>query len=81
VQLCFDLIDGRAEAGLNGQPLGVVCWPEMPGRFDITEWLANRNELEVTVSLLETPAPTPRPPHRGQSDAGGLLGEVKLEIR
>jgi hypothetical protein len=80
VVLCLELVDGRADVTLNGEPVGVACWPDLPRRFEIKEQLAIRNELVVAVSLLDEPEPTPRPPSRGAGDPGGLIGDVRLEI-
>jgi hypothetical protein len=80
VHLCFALVDGHAEVALNGESLGIACWPDCPQRFNITHLLENRNELVVRLSLLDTPRPTPRPPSRGADSPGGLIGEVQLEI-
>ncbi len=81
VMLVFDQIDALGRASLNGRPLGEFRWPEMPARFDVTRLLEESNELTVEVELPRAPegvTPIPRP---GTGDqAGGLTGEVRLEI-
>jgi hypothetical protein len=60
-------LSDRAEVALNCQPLGTVAKHDCPWEADITALLRPRNEL---VMLLDA-----------DSDAGGLWGEVALEIR
>ena len=66
IWLTFGGIEGRAAIRLNGEPLG-----DADGggsfEFEVTGRLRPRNELVVTVEA--------------DSDAGGLWGEVALEIR
>ena len=81
VMLVFDQVDTRARVSLNGRPLGEFRWPEMPSRFDVTRSLEESNELVVEVELPRVPegcAALPRP--GGTDKAGGLTGEVRLEI-
>jgi hypothetical protein len=67
VWLTLSGLSDRAEVALNGQPLGTVAERDCPWETDITALLGPRNEL---VMLLDT-----------DNDAGGLWGEVALEIR
>ena len=83
IQLRLELVDGVATVSLNDELLGTACWPDFPKRFDITGRLRNRNELRIGVELLEADQgaiATDRPPGRTTSNAGGLVGEVLLEI-
>jgi len=65
VWLTFAGIEGTAEISLNGQALG--RFTETPIELDVTALLGKRNELVVLVS--------------SESDAGGLWGDVALDIR
>ncbi len=83
LRLRLDLVDGAATVSLNNEPLGAACWPDFPRHFDITGRLQTRNELRIGVELLEaeqSATTSNRPPGRAASDAGGLVGEVHLEI-
>jgi hypothetical protein len=64
---------------LSDHPLGTVQSDRPAGRFDITSLLAERNLLEVFV---EHPALDDGRPLAGSDVriAGGLVGEVRLEI-
>lgn len=80
VWLVFDRFDHEAAVVLNGQPLGKFAGPDGPQHLDITPVLLAHNELTVDVSL---PAEafddaSARGDRAGQ--AGGLVGEVRLEI-
>jgi beta-galactosidase/beta-glucuronidase len=82
VWLVLEGADARATVTLNGQPLGIVPGPDCQTEFDVTTMLQEQNELIVVV---ECPAcdgdrPLPRTPDR-QQRPGGLIGEVRLEIR
>ena len=81
LSICLEMIDGRASLSLNHRQLGTWCWPDFPKRFDITGQLLPRNELVIRIELPdESVAAIQRPPGRKSSDAGGLVGEVRLEI-
>jgi hypothetical protein len=67
VWLTFAGIEGRAEVSLNGQALGVYEGTGEPPEFEVTRLLGARNELVIEVESA--------------SDAGGLWGEVALEVR
>ena len=56
---------GRADAALNGQPLG--HWDAAPFEVEVTGLLRERNELVVRLHVTEP--------------GSGLWGEVALEIR
>jgi beta-galactosidase/beta-glucuronidase len=80
VWLVLEGVDHRASVALNGLAVGVVEGYQAPCRFDITFLLEPHNGLAVEVSL---PAavfhdPALRPGRAGL--AGGLIGEVRLEI-
>ncbi len=66
VWLVVELTGSRAAVRLNGRLLGGVGLGDAVGRFDITDLLADRNALEIDVGR-ELPA-------------GGLVGQVRLEI-
>lgn len=67
VWLTFAGVEGHAEVSLNGQALGSGAGAEGPFEFEITGLLQVRNELTVEVSAA--------------GGAGGLWGEVALEVR
>ncbi len=67
VWLTFAGVEGTADVGLNGRPLGRHEGGDEPFEFEVTELMLARNELSVEV---EAP-----------SDAGGLWGETALEVR
>jgi hypothetical protein len=81
VWLVCDGADLRGAAALNGRVLGPIEGYRAPTRFDVTGDLQPRSELIVDVEL---------PPLGYQSElnlrpdraglAGGLIGEVRLEI-
>ncbi len=65
---------------LAGDLLGTIGPSNPPGRYDITEWLRERNHLDIVVehpplddATLANDDITTRLP-------GGLVGEVRLEI-
>jgi hypothetical protein len=75
VWLVVDQPRSRGSVELNHQRLG-----EAGGRFDITEYLDDHNQLEIVV---EHPALDARGVARDDGDTGslgGLVGEVRLEI-
>jgi hypothetical protein len=70
----------RGTVSLSGNPLGSVQWGGPPGRFAITALLEDHNRLEIVV---EHPAldDALRPDDDSVTQvAGGLVGEVRLEI-
>ena len=75
-------VDAYGDVVLNETTLGEVRCDSMPGRFDVTATLTDRNQLVIEVELPRTDddsAPLTRPAGREQL-AGGLVGEVRLEI-
>jgi hypothetical protein len=70
----------RGTISLNGKSLGHVVWGGPVFRYDITDQLQDRNQLEIVVDhpLLDGTI------HRDDDDfsqiPGGLVGEVRLEI-
>lgn len=80
VWLALDGVDYQAAVALNGHPLGLVEGYEAAARIDITGILESHNVLAVEVSL--PPAVFHDPKLRGGRAglAGGLTGEVRLEI-
>jgi hypothetical protein len=60
-------VDGTAEVRLNDAPLGCRQGADGPFEFEVTELLRPRNDLCVEVVEL--------------TGAGGLWGEVALEVR
>ena len=82
VMLLFQQVDAWGHLLLNGQPLGKIPPGAGPTRFDVTDRLLPRNELTVDVDLPRLTADSPpleRPAGRADK-AGGLVGEVQLEI-
>lgn len=83
VWLVVERVRGRAEIALDGHPLGTTDSSGGGAAFDVTERLARRNTLRVTV---EWPAIDPATgaavddAWRGEA-GGGLVGEVRLEVR
>lgn len=85
VDLAIDSVDGLGIANLNGELLGNLGESPMPARFDITARLRPRNELVIDVVRTEVSGnhlggdlQTSR---RQSPLTGGLVGEVRLEIR
>ncbi|MDZ4818925.1 MAG: hypothetical protein SGJ20_08140 [Planctomycetota bacterium] len=78
VWLILDGVRDRASVCLNGQPLGDIIESTQPLEVDVTGLLNERNMLEVEVSAPVDPAELPIPT---DSLPGGLVGEVRLEIR
>jgi hypothetical protein len=67
VWLTFAGIEGSAKIQLNGHALGELDKSSQDVEFDVTALLGARNELAVDVKATD--------------DAGGLWGEVALEVR
>jgi len=64
----------RGMVNFFDQPLGEVLHDASPGRFDITDHLQDHNRLDIIVEH-------PSAGREGEaSQAGGLIGEVRLEI-
>jgi beta-galactosidase/beta-glucuronidase len=79
VWLVVEGVDHEADVLLNGRPLGTMPGPR-PKRFDITALVEPHNVLHIEVRLsaaVFTDASV-----RGQraGRAGGVTGEVRLEI-
>lgn len=67
IWLVCDGADPQASLTLNDEPLGTIDGPASPAEFDVTDRLRERN---VLVAIVES-----------ADRAGGLTGEVRLEIR
>jgi beta-galactosidase/beta-glucuronidase len=67
VWLVCDGAEASAAFSLNGDLLGSTAGPDSPAEFDVTTRLTERNELVAVVECTHC--------------AGGLTGEVRLEIR
>ena len=81
VEVTFLQVDAMATVSLNDQLLGSVPAGGDAARFEITGLLEQMNCLQVNVELprlTSESAPLQRPPDHQQ--AGGILGEVRLEI-
>ncbi|MEX0818771.1 MAG: hypothetical protein WD070_04230 [Pirellulaceae bacterium] len=72
VDLVLHKIQGLAIVTLNARRLGELKIGDPPRRFDLTNLLHARNELHIEVNL---------PRGVDDIDAGGIVGEVHLEIR
>ena len=74
-------VDLTGQAELNGLPLGSLTGWHATARFDVTSLLAERNELKIEVEL---PPLSYADEQRLRCDraglAGGVIGEVRLEI-
>lgn len=77
--LVIESVDLQADVSLNGRTLGHVRLGQGPGEFDITSHLADANLLEVLVESRRANDNAVR--HDREGLAGGLIGEVRLEIR
>ena len=67
VWVTFAGIEGSAVVQLNGSSLGKLDKNPQNAEFDVTGHLQGRNELVIDVEA--------------EDDAGGLWGEVALEVR
>lgn len=82
VSLVVEAVDFAAEVTLNEVLLGAMRWGDGPWRGDITARLQAVNELRIEVELSDTLDGVPNSPRSGrESLPGGLIGEVRLEIR
>jgi hypothetical protein len=82
VWLVCEAIDPRGTATLNEQPIFAAQNPAGPCAQDITDLLRARNRLAIDIELTpedDRPEALRRADRRGR--AGGLPGEVRLEIR
>jgi hypothetical protein len=75
VSLVIGRVDFSAAILLNGQSLGKQTRDDGEQRYDVTSRLKPRNELQIEMEM-------PADAHRTgrESQLGGLLGEVWLEI-
>ena len=82
VYLVLEGVDALGRVVLNGEQLGEISLADGPSRFEITGRLQERNELAVEVELPAYALPEEESQHRGDriGQAGGLFGEVRLEI-
>ena len=81
VDLVVTQIDAFGAVELNGKPLVEVPWGAPATRVDITAQLRPRNILCVEVELPRADPSRPSLPRPGREGcAGGLIGEVRLEI-
>lgn len=80
IHLALDEVVGHGEVMLNGQLLGVICWPDRNMRFEITGRIAHRNELVVAIRALSHAEIAAHVPPGQPLPEGGLVGEVRLEI-
>ena len=65
---------------LNGELLGSASEGEPAARFEINARLKDRNQLEIFVSHPALDSDGNPAQNTGQEPAGGLIGEVRLEI-
>ena len=81
VWLAIDGVDARADVALNGQPIGEAHGYQATACFDITAALEPHNLLTIEVCMPSESLKdeTCRPGRTGMG--GGLIGEVRLEIR
>jgi hypothetical protein len=82
VSLVIDGVDFFGSVQFNGTPLGAMQGYNQPTAFEVRQLLAPRNMLliEVELPVYESPAAGPVRPGR-ENLPGGLIGEVRLEIR
>jgi hypothetical protein len=82
VWLVVDGVDYYGAVELNGAALGSVVGYSEPTQFDITPMLRASNLLTIDIELPESGPGAPRldRPDR-EALPGGLIGEVRLEIR
>ena len=81
VELVVEQVNAFADVTLNATPLGRMQYGGLPTRFNNTSILRPRNELSLVVELPRLCADSPVLACRGQeSQPGGVLGEVRLEV-
>lgn len=78
LRLVADGADAFAEVTVNGTTLGKIDGYVLPNIFDVTSLIEMRNEVMVDVSLPAETSGVQRPGR--EQFAGGLIGEVRLEI-
>ncbi len=80
--LVVEGVDALGQVLLNEQPLGEIAWGESHA-WNIDALLQSRNRLHLIIDLPEaTDVGEPlRREGREDSDPGGLIGGVRLEIR
>jgi hypothetical protein len=80
--LVLEAANSHGVVSLDGQILGEVLCDGPPAEFDISPLLQPHHELVVEVDHPPPDASpaSPRPPSR-HDQPGGLIGEVRLEIR
>ncbi|HUY90625.1 MAG TPA: hypothetical protein VMV10_17945 [Pirellulales bacterium] len=82
VWLVVEGVDAFGAAMLNGRALGQAPGYALPASFDVTEWLSPSNELFIDVELPdELPGGSAALRPGRETLAGGLIGEVRLEVR
>ncbi len=82
VWLVMDGVDSFGAVALNDVPLGNVAGYGRPVEFHIGPLLQARNLLTIEVELPDYEAGAAAPPRPGRENLpGGLIGEVRLEIR
>ena len=81
VELVIGRVDAWARVVLNEVELATIDAGHVDARFEIAGYLRNRNELRIEVELPRLTAQSPPLPRPGREDlAGGIVGEVRLEI-
>jgi hypothetical protein len=80
VWLACDGVDQRATVALNGHALGNLTGHRGTTRFDVTSLLELHNTLWVDVTLDRATFHDRDLRGERAGDAGGLVGEVRLEI-
>jgi hypothetical protein len=82
VSLVVDGVDFFGSAQLNGAALGELQGFNQPTTFAVRQLLKPRNLLIVDVELPAYESPGAAPARTGREGLpGGLIGEVRLEIR
>jgi hypothetical protein len=82
VWLVVEGVDARGRVALDGYALGTIDGYALPAEWDITEFLQPSSVIHIDVELPPTGVGHPLPTRPGrESLAGGLIGEVRLEIR
>lgn len=82
VWLVVEGVDARGRVALDGHGLGMIDGYALPAEWDITAFLQPSGVIMIEVELPPTGVSHPPPARPGrESLAGGLIGEVRLEIR
>lgn len=79
VALVFERVDFVATVRLNSRTMGEIRWEQGRSEFDVTAGLARSNQLEVEIESCPVSSDAQRVGREGLP--GGLIGEVRLEIR